>query len=146
MSDLSSYFDVLQGWPHGSACSWDFKEYSSAARDIVEGDVVNIVDDSGTPAADLHTSALAAGNQYDQPWLVIRGKNQEDSDTYNRLTCLMLRTGAIFKVETSLTPALEAKLWASSGVLTTTDPGGGIAPVGKVLDFDPDTGYMVVES
>jgi hypothetical protein len=145
MSDLTSYFDILQGWPNGSGLSWDFKEYSSAARDIVEGDIVSIVDDSG-PAADLHDSALAVGGQADQPWLVVRGKNQEDSSEYNTLTCVMLRTGIIFKVETSLTPTPGASLWSSSGVLTATDPAGGELPVGKVLEFNPDEGWMIVES
>jgi hypothetical protein len=147
MSNLNSAFDVLRGWPNGSGLAWDFAQKDSVV-DIVEGTVVAVeTDGAGGAVVDRHESTLLVGDNPDHPWLVIQGADQYDADFTGMLTCLKLRTGIVFKVATSLTPTVGDLLWADSdGVLTSTDPAGGIYAVGKVIEFNATDGYMVVES
>jgi hypothetical protein len=141
MSNLNSKFDMLRGWPNGSALSYEFKEKDSIT-DLVEGTVVAVEDESGVAVVDRHQSAAN-----DHPWMVVQGTDQYDGDFTGMTTCVRLRTGVVFKVETVLTPAVAAPLWSDvNGVFTDTDPGGGEPPLGKVLSFDSDDGVMTVES
>ena len=150
MSDLASVFDVTRGGhPDFSALIFEFLQDSGATSDIEEGTVVAVVASSSPTSVDRHTSALIGpdADQKDHPWLVIRGKESSESDWTGVLTCMKLRTGCIFKVPTLLTPAIGDLLWSdSNGVLTTTDPGGGVHHLGKVIFFNADEGWMVVES
>ena len=148
MSNLNSAFDVLRGWPNGSALSWDFTQKDAVTPDIAEGTVVAVEDDgAGNPVVDRHESALLTGDNPDHPWLVVQGADQYDGEFTGKLTCVKLRTGVVFKVATALTPALGALLWTDSdGVFTDTDPAGGEYPAGKVIEFNATDGYMVVES
>lgn len=146
MSNLSSSFDPVRGWPNGSALSRDFPQ-KAAVTDIVEGTVVAVENAAGVPAVDRWESVLLIGDNPDHPWVVIQGADQYDGDFTGMLTCVKLRTGFVFKVATALTPAVGALLWAdSNGVLTTTDPGSGIFHLGKVIQFDASDSWMVVES
>jgi len=141
MSNLNSKFDVLRGWPNGSALTYEFKE-KNAISDLVEGTVVAVEDEAGVPVVDRHQSALI-----DHPWMVLQGTDQYDGDFTGMTTCVRLRTGVVFKVATALTPSVAVPLWSdASGVFTITDPGSGIPPLGKVLSFDPVDGVMTVES
>lgn len=148
MSQLSTIFDILRGWPDGSALSWDFVQDSGAASDIEEGSVVSIVAGSSPTSVDRHTSALIGPNsdQLDHPWLVIRGKESSESQFTGKLTCLKLRTGIIFKVPTSETPQVGDLLWANNGELTKVDPGGNVPHIGKVLEYNSTENWMTVES
>jgi hypothetical protein len=148
MSDLSSVFDILRGWPDGSALAWDFLQDSGAASDIEEGSVVAVVAASSPTSVDRHTSALIGPNtdQIDHPWLVIRGRESSESEFTGKLTCVKMRTGFVFKVPTAETPTVGDLLWADTGVLTNVDPGSNIPHVGKVLEFNSSEGWMVVES
>ena len=149
MSYLTSKFDVLrgvEGKEGSSALVWDFVQASGASPDIQEGTVVSVVAASTPTAVNRHTSVLLTGNNWDHPWLVIRGKESSESQFVNRLTCVKLRTGVKFKVATALTPVVGELLWADAGVLTNVDPGSGIPHLGKVIGFDADNGFMIVES
>ena len=148
MSDLSSVFDILRGWPEGSALAWDFLQDSGAASDIEEGAVVTVVAASSPTSVDRHTSALIGPNtdEIDHPWLVIRGRESSESDFTGKLTCLKLRTGFVFKVPTVLTPVVGELVWADTGVVTNVDPGSNIPHFGKILEFNASEGWMVVES
>jgi len=149
MSDLSSIFDILRGWPDGSALDWEFVQDSGAGSDIEEGTVVSVVAASSPTSVDRHTSALIgpSTDQIDHPWLVIRGKESSESEFTGKLTCLKLRTGIKFKVPTlDLTMEPGDLLWADTGVLTKTDPGSNIPHVGKVVQSDQIDGWIVVES
>jgi hypothetical protein len=148
MSDLSSIFDILRGWPDGSALTWDFVQDSGAASDIEEGSVVAVVAASSPTSVDRHTSALIGPNndQLDHPWLVIRGKESSESDFTGKLTCLKLRTGVVFKVPTTETHTIGNLVWADTGALTNVDPGSNIPHLGKVIEFNDADNWMVVES
>lgn len=148
MSQLSAIFDILRGWPDGSALSWEFIQDSGAASDIEEGAVVSVVAASSPTSADRHTSALIGPNtdQLDHPWLVIRGKESSESEFTGKLTCLKLRTGVVFKVPTTETHVVGNLLWADTGVLTNVDPGSNIPHVGKVLQHNATDGWMTVEA
>jgi len=147
MSDLTSTFDVLRGWPNGSALSWDFKQKAAVTPDIVEGTVVAIEDESDVPVVDRWQSALLIGNNIDHPWIVVQGANQYDGEFTGKLTCVKLRTGIVFKVVTLLTPSVGDLVWSdANGVFTITDPGSAIPACGKVIEFNADEGWMVIES
>jgi len=147
MSNLNSAFDVLRGWPNGSALSWDFVQKAGIAN-IVEGTVVAVEDDgAGRSVVDRHESALLIGNNPDHPWLVVQGADQYDGEFTGKLTCVKLRTGVVFKVVTVLTPVVGELVWAdANGVLTNVDPGGGVYSLGKVIEFNSTDGYMIIES
>jgi hypothetical protein len=151
MSDLTSIFDIVRGWPNGSAVEWVFLQDSGAASDIDEGTVVAVVASSDPVSVDRHTSALIGPSvdQPDHPWMVIRGKESWDADFTGKLTCLKMRTGFVVKLPTILSPAPSPGdlLWAdANGVLTTTDPAGGELHVGKVTEYNSSGGWMIVES
>lgn len=147
MSNLTSAFDILRGWPNGSALSWDFAQKAAVTPDIVEGTVVAVEDDSGNPVVDRHASGLLIGDNPDHPWMVVQGTDQYDGEFTGKLTCVKLRTGVVFQVATLLTPVIGDLLWTDAdGVFTTTDPSGGEYPVGKVIDFNVTDGVMTVES
>ncbi len=145
MSNLSSIFDVIRGWPNGCALSWSFKQKNGVTPDIAEGEIVAVEAESGRPVVARWTSAALTGGNPDHPWLVIRGKDQFDADFSGQLTVLKLRTGIIFKVATTESPATGDPVYANAGVLTKTNPGSA-PPLGRVIDFNPIEGWMVVES
>jgi len=148
MSDLSSIFDILQGWPDGSATEWLFVQDSGASSNIEEGTVVSVVAGSSPTSVDRHTSAWIGPNSdnFDHPWMVIRGKESWDSQESKKLSCLKMRTGLIAKLPVTTPPAIGSLLWASNGALTATDPGSNIPHVAKVIERNASEGWMVIES
>lgn len=150
MSNLSSTFDILRGWPDGSALWYEFPQKAAVTPNITEGTIVAVEPGSpaNKPCVDRYTSVATASGNLDHPWLVIQGCDQYDGQFTGTLTCIKLRTGVIFQVATSISPvpAVESLLWANAGVLTATDPGAGALHLGKVIGRDPDNGLMIVES
>jgi len=145
MSNLNSLFDVVRGWPNSSALQLSFKQKDAVTPDIEEGTVVAVEDESGVPVIDRHTSALDASGNLDQPWLVMRGLDEEDANTAENLACVKLRTGVMFRVATSEEVLPNDLIYANAGVLTKTDPGSAPA-LGRVVEYHPVDGWMVVES
>ena len=145
MSNLNSLFDVVRGWPNSSALQLSFKQKDLVTPDIEEGTVVAVEDESGVPVIDRHTSAAAASGNVDDPWLVMRGLDEEDAGESQKLACVKLRTGVMFRVATSEEVLPNDLIYADAGVLTKTDPGSA-PPLGRVVDYHPVEGWMVVES
>lgn len=163
MSNLTSLFDVLQGWPMGSALSAAFKQKDAVSPDITEGQVVAVEDESGVPVVDLMTSDLVQEtdgviNNPDHPWLVIQGHDQSDGEMSGKLACLKLRTGLIFKVATALDHDVGDVLYSNAGVPTSEAHsiaqigGTGVyvsadhQAIGKILQHDSTDNFIVVES
>jgi hypothetical protein len=146
MSNLNSQFDTVKGWPNGSALSYSFKQKDAVTPAIEEGTIVAVEDESGVAVVDRYTSDVTASGNPDSPWLVIQGADQSDADFADKMTCVKLRTGIVFKVATAETPSVGDLLWANAGVLTGTDPNPTSPHLGKVIEFNPTDGYMVVES
>lgn len=163
MSNLTSLFDVLRGWPQGSALAAAFKQKDAVTPDLTEGKVVAVEDESSVPVVAKMTSsnvqeATGPINNPDHPWLVIQGADQSDADMSGKLACLKLRTGLIFKVATALDHDVGDLVYANAGALTsqahataqigatgvyrTTDK----QVVGKILQHDATDKFIVVES
>ncbi len=145
MSLLTSVFDVVHGWPNGSALQYSFKEKASVSA-IGEGTIVEVEDESGVPVVDRHTSVydVATGNT-DNPWLVVRGKDQTDGATSDKLACIKLRTGVMFRVAFTESALPGDPVYANAGVLTLTDP--GTAPMlGRVVEHNPLDSWVTIES
>lgn len=145
MSNLASIFDIIRGWPYASALSYGYKQKAAVTPDIEEGTVVQVENEAAIPVVDRWTSALVAGNNLDNPWIVMRGRDEEDAVFSEKLTCIKLRTGVMFRVATSETPLPGDLVYANAGVVTTVDPGSAPA-FGVVVEFHESEGWMVVES
>lgn len=151
MSNLSSNFDIIRGWPNGSALYWEFKQKSGVTPNITEGTVVAAEAGTipGKPVADRYVSAATSSGNLDNPWIVIQGRDQYDGQFTGTLTCIKLRTGLIFKVACALSPfpAVGDAVWATTGgVITNVDPGASALSFGKVTQIDPVNGWITVES
>ncbi len=145
MSNLNSLFDVVRGWPNSSALQLSFKQKDLVTPDMEEGTIVAVEDESGVPVIDRHTSVLDASGNKDNPWLIMRGLDEEDTVASQKLACVKLRTGVMFRVATSEEVLPNDLIYANAGVLTKTDPGSAPS-LGRVVDYHPVEGWMVVES
>lgn len=148
MSNLESQFDIIKGWPNSSALHYSFKEKDgvSPTNPLEEGEIVAVEDESDVAVVDRYTSALPASGNPDHPWIVIQGTDQSDGEFTNKVTCLKLRTGLIFKAVTSEAFNEEDPVYANAGAITPTDPNPTSVPIGKVIEVNPIDGYVVVES
>lgn len=145
MSNLSSIFDVVRGWPNSSGLQNHFKQKAGVSPDIAEGTVVAVENESGVAVVNRWTSALHASGNLDNPWLVMRGLDQTDAEYSDKLACVKLRTGVLFKVATTEFAIPGDQVYANAGVVTITQPGSGPA-FGTVIACDPFEGWMIVES
>lgn len=148
MSNLSSTFDILRGWPNGCALWWEFQQKAAVTPNISEGEVVAVeAGTAGKGVVDRYDSVLATGTNMDYPWLVIQGKDQFDGQFTGTLTCLKLRSGVVFKIATALTMSVGDLVWSDGGgVFTNVDPGSSAPAIGKVIQIDPVNGWVVIES
>lgn len=145
MSNLTSVFDVVRGWPNSSALQLSFKQKAAVTPDIQEGTVVAVENESSVPVIDRHTSAADASGNIDNPWIVMRGLDETDAQTSEKLACVKLRTGVMFRIATSEEVLPNDLIYANAGVLTKVDPGTAPA-LGRVVSYHPTEGWMVVES
>lgn len=87
------------------------------------------------PAAavmDVLSSSVMAGNQKDDAWLVIQGNDQFDAMFVNKITCLKLQSGCVFKVQNDSADSLTAGTFveaASGSIQALTDKW----PIGVVV-------------
>jgi len=145
MSNLSSLFDVVRGWPNSSGLQNHFKQKAGVSPDIMEGTVVAVENESSIAVVNRWTSALHASGNPDNPWLVMRGLDQTDAEYSDKLACVKLRTGVMFKIAITENVIPTDKVYANAGVVTITQPGSGPA-FGTVVSCDPFEGWMIVES
>ncbi|RLI86680.1 MAG: hypothetical protein DRP01_03680 [Archaeoglobales archaeon] len=146
MSNLESQFDIIKGWPNSSALHYGFKQKDAVTPAIEEGTIVAVEDESDVAVVDRYSSALPTSGNPDHPWLVIQGTDQSDGEFTDKVVCLKLRTGLIFKVATSAAFNPEDPVYANAGAITPTDPNPTSVPIGKVIEVNPIDGYVVVES
>lgn len=86
MSNLTStvLFDVVRGWPGGSAVEGNFAPasgvtlYEGLLVELGSGNTVNV------PAA----VATEGGTDIDRFWMVIQGNDQSDANFVGKVTCL----------------------------------------------------------
>lgn len=145
MSLLNSVFDVVNGWPNGSALQFNFKQKAGVSPNIGEGTVVHVENETGVPVIARHTSAAHASGNLDSPWLVVRGLDSTDGSMSQKLTCAKLRTGVMFRVPTTEYPLPGEMVYANAGALTIVNPGTAPA-LGRVVEFNATEGWMVIES
>ena len=149
MSNLNSKFDLLAGLPpHGrSAMEGNFKQKASPTATLVEGMVAAVEDESGTAVVDALTSAAAtpwsgAPAAPDYPWLILQGMDQPDAQFVNKVTCLAMAPGMIFKVETVVSFAVGDLVYANAGVLAKV--AASQQAIGQVIEVNTAGGYVVV--
>lgn len=163
MSDLDSLFDVVRGWPNGSALSFNFVQKAGIGTDLSEGEIVDIEDASGVAVVDRMTSGSmqntdAAVVAPDQPWVIIQGMDQTDAEEAKKVATVKLQTGVIFKVPkvlehnvgdfvSSNNGAIESIVHATAqvgatGVFYTTDK----QPIGQVLEVESYYNWVLVQA
>lgn len=142
MSNLNSVFDTLRGWPDGSSLEKSFTPKSGDT--YAEGAIVKTnTDGSGGTHVEALSSAVKAGNPYDDAWIVIQGNDQYDAAFVNKVTCLKLMSGTTVKVQTDIadTLAIGDMVSANAGVLEKTVAGAGMKnPVGLVIESNGVSG------
>ena len=118
MSNLNSKFDVLAGLPpHGrSAMEGNFKQKAAESPIIIEGMLVAVEDEAGVPVVSKLTSANTDATA-DYPWLCIQGMDQSDAAFVDKVTCLGVKSGLIFKVETAVAFTIGDLAYANAGVV-----------------------------
>lgn len=147
MSNLTSNFTVMAGRsPHGaSAMEGDFKQKASPTAQLQQGMVAAVEDESGVPVLDAMTSGAAAASP-DYPWLIIQGMDQWDAAFVDKTTCLAMKTGLIFKVDSAIAVAVGDLVYANAGVLTKLVGSADKQAVGQVLEVNTSAEYIVVST
>lgn len=146
MSNLTSQFTIMAGQPpHGcSAMEGNFPQKAVPTATLIEGMVAAVENAAGSPVIDAMDSA-AYNAVPDYPWLIIQGMDQWDTQFVNNVTCLAMKTGLIFKVDTAISVAVGDLVCAVAGVLTKVVTGGGnYQAVGQVIEVNATAGYIVV--
>lgn len=143
MSNLNTKFDVLAGLvPHGkSAMENNFKQKAAESPIIVEGTLVAVENEAGTPVVSKLTSA-AVGAAPDFPWLCIQGMDQSDAAFVDNVACLSVKSGLIFKVETVVGFTVGDLAFANAGVLDKV--AGTEQAIGQVIQVNTAGGYVIV--
>lgn len=87
MAVLNSKFDVLRGWPNGSAVAEDFIVGGYAAHDHKAGTWVNL--DAGILTVATTDDAAGVSSRTQRPYLIIEGRDDLTSPEVGKVTCLM---------------------------------------------------------
>jgi len=124
MSDLTSSFDIVDGWPEGSALAYNFSQKTGLGTDLSEGEVVDLENAAGIAVLDRMTSSLqqnvdASAVVPDQPWVVIQGMDQTDAEEAGNVAVLKLGTGLIFKVPKVLEHNVGDLVYSNNGAITS---------------------------
>ncbi len=145
MSNTASKFTVLSGRaPNGaSAMEGNFKQKAVPTTTLIEGMVAAVENEAGVPVLDVMTSGAVAASP-DYPWLIIQGMDQWDAAFVDKPTCLAMKSGLIFKVDTAISVAVGDFVFANAGVLTKLIGGSNKQAVGQVLEVDSTAGYAVI--
>ena len=148
MSNLNSLFNVLAGLPphDRSALQKDILVKSGLAYTLNEGLVVFVENATGDEVIDKATSnAVSGGQPPDVPWLVIQGNDQGDGAMAGKCTCLRLKTGVVFQVETSESFTIGDLCRADAGVIKPLT-GANEQAVGQIIGVNSSAGTVVVAS
>lgn len=145
MSNLTSKFTVMAGRPpHGaSAMEGNFPQKAVPTATLVEGMVAAVENASGAAVIDAMTSGAAAASP-DYPWLVIQGMDQWDAAFVNNVTCLAMKTGLVFKVDSAIAVNVGDLVFANAGILTKLVVSSDKQAVGQVIEVNSTADYIVV--
>jgi hypothetical protein len=146
MSNLTSNFDVLAGLPpHGvSALESKFQQKTGETPELEEGMIVAVEDASGVSVVSKLSAATLSTAIPDYPWLVIQGMDQSDAEFTDQVTCLAVKSGLIFKVDTLVAFAVGDLAYAASGVLAKVVGGSDKYAIGQVIEYNSSAGYVVI--
>ena len=146
MSILTSKFQVLAGLPPHDSSALRRDIQPKAAVTLTEGNIVDIENVGGVAVVDKMTStAVAAGQPPNQPWLVIEGNDQGDGATANRCTCLKLGTGFIWQIATAESSTIGDRCRSLAGVLKPLT-GAYEQAIGEIIGVNTANGTVVVSS
>jgi hypothetical protein len=84
---LNSKFDVLRGWPNGSAVAEDFVVGGYATHAHKAGTWVNL--DAAIPTVATTDDAAGVSSRTQRPYLIIEGRDDLASPEVGKVTCLM---------------------------------------------------------
>lgn len=146
MSILYSKFQVLGGLPPHDSSALRKDIQPKAAVTLTEGNIVDVENATGVEVVDKMTStAVAAGQPPNQPWLVIEGNDQSDGAVANKTTCVKLKTGVIFQVETAESFTVGDLCRSLAGVIKPLT-GANEQAIGQIIGVNTSANTIVVAS
>lgn len=146
MSILFSKFQVLGGLPpyDNSALRKDIQPKSGVT--LTEGDIVAVENAAGVEVVDkMSSTAVVGGQPPNQPWLVIEGNDQSDGAVANKATCIKLKTGVIFQVETAESFTIGDLCRSLAGVIKPLT-GANEQAIGQIIGVNTSMNTIVVAS
>lgn len=143
MALLTSKFDIVAGLPPQgqSALEVNLPQASSETTPLTAGNIVKITNDSGKPAFARHTSSAVSAPP-DCPFVVAVGLTASDGATAGKVTAFALKSGLIFKVETSEAFSVGDPVYANAG--TVKAGMSGVQPIGQVIEVNTAGGWILV--
>lgn len=131
MVALTSKFDILRGWPNGSAVQEDFVIGGTSSHAHKQGTWVSL--DSSKKDGTMCTSDSAANSDFGSDcYLIIEGRDDYSSRFANRVTCL-LGGGYMVRIPQNAVDAEGASYACLDAAADTFAPGDLVKVVSSVL-------------
>ena len=104
MSLLNSKFDILRGYPNGSALVWPFAIKTAGGPPAVPvslpgGTIVTQEASGVTTVVDKMTSPNISTTPPKEPWLVVEGNDDFSGQFVGKCACAKLGSGIIFETD-----------------------------------------------
>jgi len=103
MSLLNSKFDILRGYPNGSALTWPFPIKTSGSPpvpvNLPGGTIVTQELQAGQTVVAAATSPIMTSANPKEPWLVVEGNDDFSSQFVGKCACAKLGSGIIFETD-----------------------------------------------
>ena len=143
MSNLNSKFTVLAGLPPNDRSAMLADIVPATGVTLTEGMIVILVNDSGDPTVDKLTSNHYDDFPPDDPWLVLEGTDQGDAAIAGKVTCIRIKSGVIWRVETSESFTVGDLCCAAAGLIHPLT-GSKERAVGLIVGVNSTSGYVDV--
>lgn len=102
MSILTSKFDVLRGYPNGSALTWPFPIHvdGGVAVTLPAGTVVDMLSEGQTDGSmDVATSPDLSTDPTIETWIVVEGNDDFSGQFVGKCACVKLGSGVIWETD-----------------------------------------------
>lgn len=143
MSLLNSKFDIISGLPpvSYSALELNLPQSTNETQNLTAGNIVKIVNINGKPYFARHTSSNTS-DPPDYPFVVAVGLTASDGATAGKVTAFALKSGLIFKVETSESFNVGDLVYAQNGAVKAGL--SGKQAIGQVIEVNTSGGWILV--
>jgi hypothetical protein len=153
MSLLNSKFDILRGYPNGSALTWPFPIKTAGSPPVPValpgGTIVTQELQAGQTVVDKATSPNITSANPKEPWLVVEGNDDFSGQFVGKCACAKLGSGIIFETDQydtgTYTPGVPVTMNAGK-IASRATPDATKQIIGFVLEDRTATKGTVVVS